>query len=83
MHLNEGNGSDKNQINMFRLFLFLIIFRLVLQSENDVLSKSKLGEKYKTLMLEEGIVRSEDEFLRSRFFKSVSYYKSKKRYQKN
>ena len=32
------------------------------QSENDVLSKSKLGEKYKTLMLEEGIVRSEDEF---------------------
>ena len=59
---------------MFRLF-FSIIFRLVIlvkkeevffdekpQSENDVLSKSKLGEKYKTLMLEEGIVRSEDEF---------------------
>lgn len=61
---------------MFRLFLFLIIFSSCNtsqkkeevfvdekpQSENDVLSKSMLGEKYKTLMLEEGIVRSEDEF---------------------
>ena len=61
---------------MFRLFLFLIIFSSCNtsqkkeevfvdekpQSENDVLSNSKLGEKYKILMLEEGIVRSEDEF---------------------